>query len=202
MTHTDPKAEYGAFTIALATQMICQNRAVSGEEFLQALNSTIGNEAPELIDLLQKSLDSARNGDSPMDFAHQLGLTKGVSGYVYHSVPVAFQAWFRYPHDFKQAIVRVVECGGDTDSVAAIVGGLVGTAVGEAGIPLEWQQDLIEFPRSLFWMKSLGLQLSECLSTRQPKRPMGLPIVPLLLRNLVFLAIVLGHGFRRLLPPY
>jgi antibiotic biosynthesis monooxygenase (ABM) superfamily enzyme len=25
---------------------------------------------------------------------------------------------------------------------------------------------------------------------------------PMLLRNLVFLAIVLGHGFRRLLPPY
>jgi ADP-ribosyl-[dinitrogen reductase] hydrolase len=202
MTHTDPKAEYGAFAIALAAQMICRDREVSGEAFLQCLNSTIGDETPELIDLLRKSLNSAQNGDSPIDFAKQLGLSKGVSGYVYHSVPVAFQAWFRYPHDFQQAIVSVVECGGDTDSVAAIVGGLVGTAVGEAGMPQEWRQDMIDFPRSLAWMKSLSLQLSECLSTRQPKRPMGLPIVPLLLRNVVFLAIVLGHGFRRLFPPY
>ena len=202
ITHTDPKAEYGAFAIALAAQMICKNRDTSGEDFLHQLKSAITEEASELIDLIQRSFDSSQHGDSTLEFARQLGLDNGVSGYVYHSVPIALHAWFRYPKDFQQAIVSVVECGGDTDSVAAIVGGLVGTAVGEAGIPLKWQQDLIEFPRSIAWMKSLGSQLSEYLSTRQPNHPMGLPIVPLLLRNAVFLAIVLGHGFRRLLPPY
>ena len=33
MTHTDPKAEYGAFAIAFAAQMICKNRDTSGEDF-------------------------------------------------------------------------------------------------------------------------------------------------------------------------
>ena len=154
------------------------------------------------MDLIQKSFDSSQNGDSTLEFARQLGLDKGVSGYVYHSVPIALHAWFRYPDDFQQAIVSVVECGGDTDSVAAMVGGLIGAQVGETGIPMEWRKGLIESPRSLSWMKALSLQLSHSLRTGAPDRPIRLPIAKLLLRNLFFLCIILGHGFRRLLPPY
>jgi ADP-ribosyl-[dinitrogen reductase] hydrolase len=202
MTHTDPKAEYGAFAIALAARMICENSAVSGDHFLHQLDLTIGQEASELITLIQKGWESSQQGDSTPEFAQKLGFSKGVSGYVYQTVPIALHAWFRHPQDFQQAIVGVVECGGDTDSVAAIVGGLIGTGVGEFGIPAEWRKNLIESPRSIDWMRSLGFQLSNCLHENQTCRPLRLSIVQILLRNLFFLVIVLGHGFRRLLPPY
>jgi hypothetical protein len=36
----------------------------------------------------------------------------------------------------------------------------------------------------------------------EPGKPLWLNPIFLLLRNLLFLVVVLGHGFRRLLPPY
>jgi hypothetical protein len=46
-----------------------------------------------------------------------------------------------------------------------------------------------------------GLLAEACASgTARPALP--LPWAGLLLRNPLFLLVVLGHGFRRLLPPY
>jgi ADP-ribosyl-[dinitrogen reductase] hydrolase len=89
-----------------------------------------------------------------------------------------------------------VACGGDTDSVAAIVGGIVGAAVGAEGIPSSWRSGLIEWPRSVDWMERLGRQLEEGTGGRS----IELSFFSLLIRNVGFLAIVIFHGFRRLLP--
>jgi ADP-ribosylglycohydrolase len=43
----------------------------------------------------------------------------------------------------------VIECGGDTDTVAAITGGICGAEVGEAGIPAEWINRIRDWPRSV-----------------------------------------------------
>jgi ADP-ribosylglycohydrolase len=109
-----------------------------------------------------------------------------ISGYVVPTVHAALACWRAHPDDYRAAVTKAVEMGGDTDTVAAIVGGIVGASVGEAGIPAEWRSGVIEWPRSLPWMRALG--------------PYAWPLVPL--RNALFLAVVLTHGFRRLLPPY
>jgi ADP-ribosylglycohydrolase len=49
---------------------------------------------------------------------------------VLHTVPVALHACFRYPDDVRTAVLETVHCGGDTDSTAAIVGGILGARVG------------------------------------------------------------------------
>jgi ADP-ribosyl-[dinitrogen reductase] hydrolase len=121
---------------------------------------------------------------------------------VYHSVPVAIHAWLSHPQEYRQAIVATVQCGGDTDSVAAMVGGIVGAAVGQEGIPAEWLAGLVEPWRSVDWMERLGQQLDGYLWSEVAGLPIRLPIWGVLLRNLFFLIVVLGHGFRRLLPPY
>jgi ADP-ribosyl-[dinitrogen reductase] hydrolase len=41
------------------------------------------------ISLINQTVDSVKDGESTLQFASKLGLSKGVSGYVYHSVPVA-----------------------------------------------------------------------------------------------------------------
>lgn len=115
-----------------------------------------------------------------------LDLSKGVSGYVVPTVRVALDAWRQHPTDYQAAVSEVITLGGDTDTVAAIVGGIVGARVGTEGIPQAWRDGLWEWPRGLKWMRQPG--------------GYAWPLIPL--RNAVFLFTVLFHGFRRLLPPY
>jgi ADP-ribosyl-[dinitrogen reductase] hydrolase len=202
MTHSDPKAESGAFAVALAAQMARQESIVSSKAFLDRLASELTGDANELLALLQQAAASINAGHSTEVFAQSLGLTAGVTGYVYHTVPVALHAWLSHPHDFRAAIMAIIRCGGDTDSTAAIVGGIVGTSVGREGIPREWLDGLIEWPRSVSWMERLGVQLSISVQSHSAVSPIRVPASGLFIRNLLFLIVVLCHGFRRLAPPY
>ena len=166
------------------------------------MEACLGEEAQELFDLLRQAVTSAQAGETTLAFAQSIGQTQGVSGYIYHSVPVAIQAWFRYPRDYEAAMTAIVECGGDTDSVAAIAGGIIGITVGKVGIPEPWLEQLIEWPCSVAWMEKLSEQLEENVQVGDGTRPIQLPVWALPFRNLFFLLIVLFHGFRRLLPPY
>ena len=58
-----------------------------------------------------------RRGASVPEFAESLGLSKGVTGYIYHTVPVAIYAWLRHYGDFRATIEAALDCGGDTDTV-------------------------------------------------------------------------------------
>ena len=200
ITHTDPKAEYGAFAVALAAQLARQH--ATADHFVDQLKSSLGADGDELSSLIAGAVNSANDGQPTDSFADSLGLFKGVSGYVYHSVPVAIHASFVHKHDFRSAVAAVIQCGGDADSTGAIVGGIIGTAVGKEGIPSEWLDHLLEWPRSVSWMERLGVQVDSSISSDAKDRPIALPVWGLLPRNLFFLLVVLYHGFRRLFPPY
>lgn len=58
-------------------------------------------------------------GASVHELASALGLSRGVTGYSMHSVPVALYAWLRHRPDFPAALDAAICCGGDTDSVGA-----------------------------------------------------------------------------------
>ena len=109
-------------------------------------------------------------------------------------------------------MTTAVSCGGDADTTAAIVGGIVGARVGRDQIPDEWIDGIWESPRSVTWMTTLGerLSVSDFLRDPLPKgaltkaSTMAPTVNPFAVfsRNLFFLFIVLLHGFRRLAPPY
>ena len=46
-----------------------------------------------------------------------------------HTVPVALYCHWRWPGDFRRAVEDAVLAGGDTDTTAAIVGGMAGVAL-------------------------------------------------------------------------
>lgn len=198
ITHTDPKAEQGAQVVALAALIACESMPISIDDFRRRLADVLDPES-ELFARLDKTLDSVRRDESTTDFANDMGQEKGVTGYVLDTVPVAIHAYLSHQRDFPGAVTAVIECGGDTDTTAAIVGGIVGAAVGVGGIPQSWIDGLLEWPRTTGWMARLGRSLAHADG---PTRPPKLFPVAIVLRNLFFLVVVLLHGFRRLLPPY
>jgi len=159
----------------------------------------------ELRGALDRCGEALARGDAPERFAETLGMEEGVSGFVLHTVPAALFCWLASPGDFRRSMEAILRMGGDADSTGAIAGGLAGATVGACGIPEEWVAGIWDWPRSVAWMKRLAERLAETF----PERGAGVPRGPVPLfwpaivpRNLLFLAVALAHGSRRLAPPY
>lgn len=203
ITHTDPKAECGALAVALAARSAM--RQESAEKYLESLErfaKPFGDAGEELLRLAQRAADSVSRKESTEAFAESIGCSKGVSGYMYHSVPVALHAWLSHRHDLEAALAAAIRCGGDTDTVAAITGAIVGAGVGRAGISAKRLEQLWDWPRGTAWIERAALNAVEAVDRRTRMPPLYLSPWNWFLRNFVFLLIVLAHGFRRLLPPY
>ena len=54
---------------------------------------------------------------------------------------------FNTTHNFRDAVIAAGNIGGDTDSVAAVAGGIAGSYYGYEAIPKDWLGDLYEFNR-------------------------------------------------------
>jgi ADP-ribosylglycohydrolase len=201
LTHRGWQAETAALAVAEA---VAQAVTARRQPEVSALLSTLRGLCPEpewqkRLSQIEASL--ARN-DPVAEFVRALDLKKGVSGYSLHVVPVALYAWLRHPGDFRSALVAALECGGDTDTVGAILGALCGASHGPENIPQEWIDRVAEWPRSVAFMRALAGRLAEQTQAVQPLGEVRCFWPGLVPRNILFLAVVLLHGFRRLLPPY
>ncbi len=199
LTHTDPRAEHAALAIAQAAAwIITHQRSIAG--LLDCLRQQAVD--PEWRVFLDKLAAALQAGRTTPDFAAELGLEKGVTGYCYHTVAVALFACLRHPDDFRRSLEGALDCGGDTDTVGAILGALAGLIHGPQGIPQEWIGGLIEWPRSPVLLERVAGRLAAHKAGGEKSRPVSYFWPGLIPRNLVFLVLVLGHGFRRLAPPY
>lgn len=198
LTHTDPRAEEGALAVALAAHLSAQHPASQPVRPLlaQVQEAVSGAELSAHLRTVAVALDT---GQSPEALVAAMGLPgkAGVSGYINHTVPVALFLWAR-GGDLSDAIEDAIRLGGDTDSVAAIVGGLVGAHRGEAAIPPAWLDGMVDWP-----LHPARLRAMADAATRREAGP-GLPFLPLcFLRNVFFFGpLAILHVLRRLLPPY
>jgi ADP-ribosylglycohydrolase len=201
LTHRDPRAEQGALAVALAAAFAAE-RPIGELDGLAALAFVRAHvQEAELAAALHEAAEHLARGDTLRQFADALGLQRGVTGYVVHTVPVALYAWLQSSGDYRRAVEGVIRLGGDTDTTAAIVGGLVGATQGASAIPPEWLEGLCEWPRTAGWIRRLGERLAHGWGNPEISTlPLFWPgLVP---RNAMFLLLVLLHGLRRLLPPY
>ena len=199
ITHRDPRAIIAAIAVAETARWMIQER--NDVEALTNLFASL-SDRPDWGELIGKIRVRLMQNERVGSFAEAIGARDSVSGYAFHSVPVAIYAAIRHNDDFAAALTEVISCGGDTDTMGAITGALVGARVGVSGIPAPWRDRIADYPRSI----SLLLQLAERLS-QQSSQPEALGVVRypwflLPFRNLAFLGVVLTHGLRRLLPPY
>ncbi len=204
ITHTDPKALTGAKAVAyMAAWSIRERLGVrpDSEAFLDVVKSA-GPSDNEWLDIVSKMAASLQNEESVSDFAERLGQSRGVSGYAYHSVPVAVYAWHRHFGDYYQTLGAVMVCGGDTDTVGAMAGAMAGAVTGEQGIPVDWIDGILEWPRGVHVLRRIADELAKAASDPSAGSLVSYPWPAAFIRNLFFTAIVLLHGFRRLLPPF
>jgi ADP-ribosyl-[dinitrogen reductase] hydrolase len=204
LTHSDPKALYGALAVAVAARMASENTEVYPGDYLKELTKVLPEQAAEFIEIIGKVVNSIYNEQTTAGYAAAMGLEKGITGYMYHTVPLVIHCWLRNGNNYRSAIQEIIYCGGDTDTTAAILGGITGASAGKEGIPPEWLSGLFEWPRSAWWIEELGYKLAKAKDKRVGtiSQSLEITVAGIFLRNIFFMLIVLLHGFRRLLPPY
>ncbi len=190
ITHRDPRAVEAALIIAEAAA--CAGSTIrDSEEILTRLEKIIISEEMKIrFANLREHLASRQSvGVYADSFSRKTGF---VSGFAPDTAAVAIYAWLLHRGDFTATIEAVVRAGGDTDTVAFVAGAISGAEAGIDGLNSSWLAILTDWPLSVCYMKNI----SETGTGNFPRWPL------LLVRNIVFLAIVLTHGFRRLFPPY
>jgi len=210
ITHTDPRALTGAKGVAYLTAWIIRENLTtrpSSDSFTAILRSAGNQNDKEWTALVDLISDGINKNLSVEQFADQMGLSRGVTGYIYHTVPVVLYACYRHFGNFKDTLYAVLNCGGDTDTTGAIAGAIAGAVVGEQGIPEEWIDGILEYPLSIKVLKKIADALafnsvtSEQLSVISYLGSLFIPCAAVI-RNLFFLCVILLHGVRRLFPPY
>lgn len=195
LTHTDPKAEIAALAIALTVSW--SDNGFRPEEHLheiQELWISAGPDDADWIELLQRIRQAYDGHLTVVEFAQGLGLKEGVTGYAYHTVPVALYAWLRYYGDYRAGLEAVLNCGGDTDTVGAITGALLAI---NSPIPEAWSTGLYDYPISRTYLE----QLSHALEPHSDEKKVPtFSWIALPFRNLIFLTVVVAHVCRRLIP--
>ncbi len=203
VTHRGPEVEEAALVAARAA-----GDAASGWSggFDPGRWSGAGG-ADRLGPILRERLDlvgaSLTRGEEPAEFVARLGLSGGVTGWALDTLPAALYCWLRYPGDFRRSVGACIRLGGDADSTGALVGALAGASVGVSGLPEDWLSGVWSWPWTRERLVALAGDLTRSRGTAGRGSGLG-PVrrVGMLARNLGVLAVVLGHGLRRLLPPW
>ena len=200
VTHTDRRAVVGARAVSAVAAWSVREKLTKrpGFDQLLAMLRDVGEGEPEWESLLGVLAENAGRRESVQQLADRLGLERGVTGYVYHTVGVAVYAWFCHFGDYEGTLEAVLALGGDTDTTGAIAGALAGAVVGEEGIPQDWVAGILEWPRSVGVLRGVA----DALAAKEHPKPIAYFWPALVLRNVFFLIVVLLHGARRLLPPY
>ncbi|MFF3567951.1 ADP-ribosylglycohydrolase family protein [Nocardia jiangxiensis] len=140
VTHAHPEAIIGAMVVAVAASHAAMTRGTDCTpiELLDAVE-------PYLVDgRTTAGIRRARNllGRSVAEAAYELGNGAQVSAY--DTVPFTLWAAATFLRDYPAAITACIEAGGDADTTAAIVGGIVASHTGKEnrdnlrGIPHNW----------------------------------------------------------------
>lgn len=190
ITHTDPLADEAARVIGTAVTL-----AIAGEADTKTILETIRTEvsSAQMTERLDKMIDCLRHDESTAFFADTFGSKPGmVSGFAPDTAAVAIYAWLRHRGDFRAVIESVIAAGGDTDTVAFVAGSIAGSEETPESLPQDWLAHICDWPITPSYIH----RAAAGKETRLTIWPLSL------LRNMIFLAIVLSHGFRRIFPPY
>lgn len=129
------------------------------DEFAKTIYNKLKNEIPEFL----KSININEKEISFFDRLLKNDIWNlpeneiGSSGYVLHTLEASFWCLFNFK-SYKDCVLKAVNLGEDTDTTAAVAGGLAGLLYGTENIPVQWLSQLAK--------KELIIDLAERLSKK------------------------------------
>ena len=145
VTHAHAEALAGAATTAVAAWLAARSRRRAVPPFSELCSATGAALHPSLK--VSRGIEAAAKLSPAVDLAHAVArLGNGSNVTCFDTVPLAVWIAFRHLDDFEAAIRHAVAAGGDTDTLAAIVGGIVAARKGLHGIPRRWRRKVEPLP--------------------------------------------------------
>jgi ADP-ribosyl-[dinitrogen reductase] hydrolase len=135
LTHPDERCAWGAVAVNLAAGCFLQGRRDFIGEVLEVLRN---NAAPdELMQAVRRV---------PLERREELPVVGPSAGYVVHAVEIGL--WFAYHEpNLERGLIWLAGAGGDTDTNAAVAGGLMGARDGEQAVPARWLEAIPDVAR-------------------------------------------------------
>lgn len=201
LTHTHPLAIDGCKVLARLAD--CAVKSPPGElNSAEALQAAIDfSQDADLREHLEKLQPLLAAGRSPSAVARQLGWSHGIDRHSLPATVMGAYCWLRYPNSFERAVGSAICLGGQTATLGAIVGGLVGAHIGYTQLPTKLKERLGGNPHGTEWISALADRFSHWphgqddlhMARAQTSEPMLQ-----LLRNLFLIPFASFHWLKRL----
>jgi ADP-ribosylglycohydrolase len=143
VTHQDPRCAAGAIAIAGAAAIASVSEPIRGTAFLERVAEWAGDEDRSVADAIlgvgdwlelapPEAARRLRDSGLDPDFSESW---LGISSFVTPSVAWSLYCFLRSPDDYWTTVCTAIAVGGDTDTLAAMAGGLSGARLGPHGLP-------------------------------------------------------------------
>lgn len=133
VTHTHPEGIAGAIAVALAAALAAARPDLAGEPLLRAIAAW--TPAGQVRDGVSSAI-SLLPLEDPRSAAAALG--NGAETSAQDTVPFCLWVAAKHAQSYVDAFWTAATAGGDVDTNCAIVGGIVASRTGVAGIPAQW----------------------------------------------------------------
>jgi ADP-ribosylglycohydrolase len=145
VTHTHPEGVAGAIAVAVAAATSWQLRELSPRDIHRMFFDAILRHTPpsKVREGIEKA-ETLPDTMSVQDVARVLGNGSLVTAK--DTVPFTLWCASQQLDDYSRALGLTIAGGGDCDTNAAIVGGIVSISVGHEAIPADWQEARERFP--------------------------------------------------------
>jgi poly(ADP-ribose) glycohydrolase ARH3 len=160
VTHVHPLGQWGAVMQACSVGLaVSQNpkEPFKKEQMVTNLREILWRGPIEYMRALNKIEEMVVRSKKLQVREVVQSLGNGVEAHL--SVPSACYIALTYSPDFCDAIRAAISLGGDTDTIAGMVGAIVGAHVGEKGLPVEWIEQLEDGPRGRSFARDVADRL-------------------------------------------
>ena len=145
VTHAHPEGIAGAIAVAVAAALVVHDSTISVQRFFEGIIAHTPQS--EVRESIQKALTFSAETSF---YQASLELGNGRPSIAQRTVPFALWAAAQTLTDYKSAIEKTANVGGDVDTNCAIVGGIVVMQTGLEGIPIAWRERSEPLPRWAF----------------------------------------------------
>jgi ADP-ribosylglycohydrolase len=148
LTQMDKRVSAAAAVLAHAVMRFVEGTRIDSEDQVREFVKEHLDIAYKIDERFAQSWDDVA---PDLDYAHPADELPysviNVDSHVNEAVPTAVGIFLIFRHDFEEAVAAAASCGGDTDTVAAIVGALSGAYHGASAIPQRWLNQISQRER-------------------------------------------------------